>query len=137
MNPITYALRRLGVREGGALVVHSSYKSLGPLAGDVQAVLEALRAAVGGDGVLLMPALSYRHVTAEHPLFDLRATPGNVGAIPEVFRRQPGVWRSLHPTHSVCAIGNGAEMITSDHGGDDTPVGPRSPLIANVERRGQ
>jgi len=39
----------------------------------------------------------------------------------------PGVLRSFHPTHSVCAIGARAAEMVADHGLDDTPMGPHSP----------
>ena len=40
-----------------------------------------------------------------------------------------GVVRSLHPTHSVCAIGKNAAAITGSQQFDDTPVGPNSPFM--------
>jgi len=137
MNQMIRDLRDLGLREGGTLLVHSSYKSLGPLADGIEAVLDALQAAVGDAGTLLMPALSYDHATPEHPFFDLSHTPSNVGILPEAFRKRPGVLRSLHPTHSVCAAGKDAQRITAAHHLDGTPVGPHSPFRLNAAQGGQ
>jgi aminoglycoside 3-N-acetyltransferase len=120
-------LRVLGVTEGDRLLVHASYKSLGFSAGLPEAVIETLLAAVGGQGTLLMPALSYESVNAKQPCFDVRNTPSCVGILPELFRKRSGVRRSLHPTHSVAAYGKDAIKMTQSHHLDDTPAGVNSP----------
>jgi aminoglycoside 3-N-acetyltransferase len=84
-----------------------------------------------------MPALSYAAVTPEQPLFDVRSTPSCVGIIPETFRLTPGVLRSLHPTHSVCASGPRAADLLARHGADTTPCGPGSPFRAVPSVGGQ
>jgi len=127
----------LGVRPGGVLLVHSSFKALGPRAGGPAAMIAGLREALGPEGTLLMPALSYAAVTPEHPVFDVRNTPSCVGIIPETFRRTPGVRRSLHPTHSVCALGPRAEDLLAEHESDTTPCGPGSPFHKLPTVRGQ
>ena len=83
-----------------------------------------------------MPALSYTYVGPEQPVFDLRRTPSNVGVIPETFRTMPGVLRSLHPTHSVCASGPLAGELAAGHELDVTPVGPHSPFRKLAEAGG-
>jgi aminoglycoside 3-N-acetyltransferase len=134
---LTDDLASLGVREGGVLLVHSSYKSLGPLGGGPAEVIRGLQEALGTHGTLLMPALSYAAVTPEQPVFDVRATPSCVGIIPETFRRTPGVLRSMHPTHSVCASGPRARELLARHGSDTTPCGPGSPFRAVPSAGGQ
>lgn len=121
-------LGRLGVRPGGVLLVHSSLSSLGWVHGGAETVVAGLQAALGPQGTLLLPALSYATVTAANPRFDRERTPACVGAIPEHFRTRPGTLRSGSPTHSVCAAGPLAAPIVADHERDTTPVGPRSPL---------
>lgn len=130
-------LRTLGVKPGGLLLVHSSYKALGPVAGGLDAVFAGLRLALGEEGTLLFPALSYLHVGREQPVFDVRRTPSCVGILPETFRQLPGVRRSLHPTHSVCAQGPRAAELTQGHGQDRTPCGAQSPFRRLTERGGQ
>ena len=121
-------LKKLDIKEGGYLLVHSSYKSLGPSINGIQQVIATLKAAIGTEGTLLFPALSYQYVNADSPYFDIKNTPSCIGSIPEWFRKQPGVFRSMSPTHSVSAIGPGAKAITTGHELDDTPVGPNSPF---------
>jgi aminoglycoside 3-N-acetyltransferase len=134
-------LLALGVRPGGLLMVHSSMRALakggasfpdGP-----ETVIRGLLAALGPEGTLLMPSLTFERTTPEHPVFDVRGTPGNVGIIAETFRLRPGTLRSLHPTHSVCAVGRSAAELMEAHAADSTPCGPHSPFRALALRSGQ
>ncbi|MGB7538818.1 MAG: AAC(3) family N-acetyltransferase [Anaerolineales bacterium] len=158
-------LLALGVRPGGLLLVHSSLRSLknpfpssiplsrhlsraaardqpgegerGGEVGEPGTVIQGLLETLGPDGTLLMPALTFERVTPENPVFDIRYTPSNVGIIPETFRLRPGILRSLHPTHSVCAAGPLASVLIEAHAADTTPCGPHSPFHAITERGGQ
>lgn len=130
-------LQSLGIRRGGCLLIHSSYKSLGPSIKDIGQIISALQEAVGPEGTLLFPALSYESVTAGTPYFNIKDTPSCVGAIPEWFRKQPGVLRSMSPTHSVCALGPQAAAMTDNQEKDDTPVGPNSPFRKLRDAEGQ
>ena len=130
-------LKRLGIREGGDLLVHSSFKSLGPGVNDAADVVAALKKAIGKKGNLLFPTLSYESVTKDNPHFDIRNTPSCVGAINEWFRKQPGVIRSMHPTHSVAVYGPDAAEIVAGHHLDNTPVGSNSPFCKLRDRGGQ
>jgi aminoglycoside 3-N-acetyltransferase len=130
-------LQRLGIRPGGDLLVHSSLSSLGHLPGGPETVIRALLEAIGPKGTLLLPTLSYNLVTPDQPVFDLRHTGSNIGAIPEYFRRREGTLRSLHPTHSVAATGPQALAFLADHALDTTPVGPHSPFRKLRDQQGQ
>ena len=66
--------------------------------------------------------------------FDVRETPSCVGAVTEWFRRQPGVVRSLHPTHSVAAMGPIADELTRHHENASTPCGQETPYHRLLER---
>jgi aminoglycoside 3-N-acetyltransferase len=122
------ALLAAGLRPGGTALVHSSLSSLGYLPGGAETVVRGLLEALGAEGTLLVPALSYAHVHPGQPVFDARRTPANIGAVPEHFRTRRGSRRSLHPTHSVCGIGPQAEWILAEHHLDRTPCGPHSPF---------
>lgn len=128
MEALLRDLRALGLKEGDVVLVHSSLSRLGRVEGGAETVIRALQALLTEKGTLLFPALSYDFVPPENPVFDLRSTPCCVGLIPETFRKMPGVIRSLHPTHSVCAWGRLSGEITADHALDDTPVGEHSPF---------
>jgi len=130
-------LNNLGVRPGGMLLVHSSLKSLGVLPGGAESVIQGLLATLGPEGTLLMPALTYETVRSSNPIFDVRSTPSCVGAIPEFFRNRTGTQRSLHPSHSVCAVGPLTDDLLSPHKQDSTPCGPNSPFHRLPDFEGQ
>ena len=70
-SDLTQDLRRLQVGEGDILFVHSSFKALGPVTDGAQSVIEALEAAIGPEGLLLMPSFN---------LVQWEATARNVGS---------------------------------------------------------
>lgn len=121
-------LLSLGLRPGGVVMAHSSLSSMGRVPGGPETVVGGLLEALGANGTLLMPALTYQRVTASQPVFDVLHTPSNVGAVPEHFRKRAGTLRSVHPTHSVCGLGPEAKSILQDHYLDHTQVGEHSPF---------
>ncbi|WP_439484209.1 AAC(3) family N-acetyltransferase [Cyclobacterium plantarum] len=130
-------LCQLGLGEGDQVLVHASLNSLGKFADRAKIVVNALLDLLGPKGTLLMPALSYQTVTPQNPSFDLAGTPTCVGGLPEFFRTFPGVQRSMHPTHSVCAIGELSDYFLSEHLLDDTPCGLHSPFVKLPEVYGK
>lgn len=132
---IASALENLGILPGDTILVHSSFKSLGVVPGGIETVIRGLAEAVGADGTLLMPALSWALRPPE--IFDVETTPTNVGAIPEFFRTYPGVRRSLHPTHSVCVLGRRVLELLDGHELDSTPCGMHSPFRKLAETHGK
>jgi len=139
MNPseqLTADLLALGIRPGGIVLVHSSLRSLGARH-EPEMVVQALLAALGEQGTLLMPALSYQSVGPNQPIFDARRTPSCVGGLTEYFRTRAGTIRSLHPTHSVSGVGARAAEVLAGHEQDETPCGPHSPFARLPELKGQ
>lgn len=142
IDRIAEDLRALGVQEGGILMVHSSLRSMGlpadlPAEQRAEFAIQGLLAALGPDGTLLLPALSWVSVGPHNPVFDARSTPSCIGALPEIFRCRPGTLRSVHPTHSVCGVGAKAEELLADHIRSTTPVGPQSPFSKLPKLGGQ
>jgi aminoglycoside 3-N-acetyltransferase len=83
-------------------------------------LIRILQDLVGPEGTLLMLTFSFvgkqAYYVASHSHFDAQNTPSQLGALTEVFRKSPGVIRSLHPTHSVSAWGRHAnELVTTHH----------------------
>jgi aminoglycoside 3-N-acetyltransferase len=99
--------------------------------------IEDIVSVIGPEGTLLVPALSYDNVKAEQPKFQVKKTEPCIGLIPRTFFHMPNVIRSLHPTHSVCAIGKRALEMTSMHFMDETPVGPNSPFMKILKYNGK
>jgi aminoglycoside 3-N-acetyltransferase len=133
---IVGGLRDLGVSPGMTLLVHSSLSSLGHVEGAEHTVIDALIEAIGPTGLLTMPTHTHATVNARQPVFHELLSPSCVGRATETFRRRPGVVRSLHPTHSVGALGIDAAEFVHGHDEDDTPCSRTSPYGRLVERKG-
>lgn len=105
--------RRLGVEEGDTLLVHSSYKSLGPVDGGPQTVIRALEAALGtdGEGTLIMPTFNFDFNKGAP--WDVRTTPSKMGVLTELVRLDPRAKRVFHPFYSFAVLGKHAEMLGS------------------------
>jgi aminoglycoside 3-N-acetyltransferase len=127
----------LGIEPGATLFVHSSLSSFGPVEGAEHAVIDALLQAVGRSGLVAMPTHTWSTVHARQPVFHQSLSPSTVGRITESFRHRPGVLRSLHPTHSVAALGPDAHELVRGHERYSTPCSPSSPYGQLIERAGQ
>ena len=144
------ALRRLGVREGDTLLVHSAMSRLGHLTGGAQALISALREAVGETGTFLAPAFARPYVLFEgavnrnytyrpydrRPGGELRDVSITTGILPRMMLREPGSYRSGHISHEWAAIGGRAEEMVSGHGFLDPPAGETSPLKKALDADG-
>ncbi len=136
---LTADLARLGIEPGDAVWFHSSLKSLGWVEGGAEAVVDAFLDAVGPGGIIVVPTLTatfalgcmYRDLVVY--AFDPQETPSRVGAITEALRRRPDAFRSAHPTHSIAAIGRGAEELVQGHDRTST-FGLGSPYRRLVDR---
>lgn len=107
--------RDLGVEANDVLLVHCSMDNLFTYGGSMTGLIKTLLDLVAPNGTLLMPALTTNIFTMPTMPFDVMREPTYTGIIPEIFRRMPGVIRSLHPRHSICALGPLAQDITKGH----------------------
>lgn len=108
---LTEDLRSLGVEEGDALFMHSSFRSLGKVEGGAGSVIGALEDAVGPRGLLLLPSFNlFKKSNDERmAMWKHATTPSSVGWLTEYFRAMPGTVRTNNYSHSVAARGLGAE----------------------------
>lgn len=141
-------LAALGVRGGDVLMVHASLRKMGLAgsqfgAGGPALLLQALEAAVGADGTLMMilgsdyaydwvnskPIEERAGLLAGTPLFDARTASvlPEVGWFAEVFRRTPGTLLSDNPSGRFAARGARAAELLRDQPWNDY-YGPGSPL---------
>ncbi len=133
MSSLVDDLSAIGLRAGERVMVHTSFKSLG--IADPEIIIRAILSVIGANGTLLMPALSW--LQEPRLVHDTRSTPSCVGFLAEYFRTRPGSQRSLHPTHSVCAIGAHADDWLANHILDTTPCGKHSPFHKLLQRHGR
>ncbi|WP_394826392.1 AAC(3) family N-acetyltransferase [Pendulispora albinea] len=118
-------LRALGLPAASIAIVHTSFKAVGSEQGGPRELIDALRAVLGPDGTLVMPAMS----DDDDVPFDPRAAScrANMGVVADTFWRLPGVLRSDNPA-SFAAIGPLAPAFVAPHPiepphGIDSPVG--------------
>jgi aminoglycoside 3-N-acetyltransferase len=138
-DDIVAGLRRVGLNAGAGVAVHSSLRGLGCVVGPggtpldrdgaARTVIDALVEVLTPDGTLMMPSFNHGAPFADGGagFYDPLTTPTTNGTIPELFRRLPGVHRSLDPTHPVAAWGKHARRYTQFHHRTLT-MGPGSPL---------
>lgn len=115
-------LQELGVRQGDLLMVHAGIRSVGPIIGGVNVLIQALFEAIGPDGTIAAyvdfePFFEEDDDPASIPVFDKRIAPAarDHGVLHETLRNWPGAIRSDHPDAGVVAIGPMADWITADH----------------------
>ena len=141
-------LAALGVRAGDLLMLHASLRKIGLGRADVgeggaEMLLDALEAAVGPEGTLMMvlgtdypmdwvyehPPEARAALLAGSPPFDHRNAPvlPEVGWLAEAFRRRPGTLVSDNPSGRFGARGAPAEALLADQPWHDY-YGPGSPL---------
>lgn len=129
-------LKKMNINKNGTLMVHSSYKSIGNVEGGAETVIDALTEYMK-DGLLVLPTHTWKDVAGDGSKFYVESSPSCIGIIPELFRNREGVIRSYHPTHSVAAIGEGAEEFVRDSHLSDTPCSRRSPYGKLLDHKAQ
>lgn len=118
---IVNGLRDVGLQLGDRVLVHSSLAALGDVDGGADTVIDALIEAVGPDGLVVVPTFACQ------PPFDRKTSTTPLGSIADQLWRRPNAFRSLHPTHSVAAIGRGAEELLRGHEKAPTAYGEGTP----------
>lgn len=125
-------LLELGVKPGGVLLVHTSFSKIKPIEGGPLGLISALRSALGSDGTLVMPSMSYDD---DHPFDKTKSPCPEMGIAADTFWRLPGVLRSDN-NHAFAAVGRLAERIVAPHP-IDIPHGLDSPVGRVYELDGQ
>jgi aminoglycoside 3-N-acetyltransferase len=119
---VTNALLSAGIRPGSVVLVHPdaivAAQFSVPSNGESSAhrnderldlLIDAVEAATGNDGTLVIPTFSYSF-TKDEP-FDVVSTPSAVGMVSEKFRARTGVRRTSDPIFSLACIGPRAEEL--------------------------
>jgi len=142
-------LSSLGLQPGQDLLIHSSLRRIGPIAGGAATLLAAIMDVAGPMATLVVPtgttwnsftsraffnetagrnAEELARYIATMPGFDPATTPSaGVGVFAEHVRTFPGAHRSAHPQSSFAAVGQRARDAMSVHD-LDCHLGERSPL---------
>jgi aminoglycoside 3-N-acetyltransferase len=134
-------LSRAELPDGAVVFVHSSLSKLGFIDGGASTVLAALESlVVARGGTLAMPSFTMTGTMYETlksgPDFDVRETPTGMGKIAETLRCDKRSRRSIHPTHSVVALGARADWLVADHHRSPFAFDADSPLGRLLEADG-
>ena len=125
-------LLELGVQPGGVLLVHTAFSKVKPIEGGPVGLISALHSALGPQGTLVMPSMSYED---DLPFHKTKSHCAQLGVTADTFWRLPGVLRSDN-NHAFAAVGPQAERITAPHP-IDIPHGLDSPVGRAYELDGQ
>ncbi len=126
------------------LMIHSSLNNMLPMyAGNLSKLLDLLILyCKRNDVTLAMPTFflgsnfnAYEHYKDGKHVFDVRKTVSEMGLLSEIFRINPNVKRSIHPTHSICAIGPLADQLIRNHHLSDTTCGDDTPFAEMIKYR--
>lgn len=120
---IIQGLKALGLQAGDKVLVHSSLVALGKVDGGPETVIDALLDTVGPEGLVVVPTFACKAP------FDRRSSSTALGAIAEALWKRKEAIRSLHPTHSVAAIGKGAAELVKDHEKQPTAYAEGTPYV--------
>ena len=126
------------------LMVHSSLNDMVPMyTGSLNKLLSLLLSYCKQNNITLaMPtffsgsnweAKEY-YENGKH-IFNVKKTFSQMGMLSELFRRTPNVKRSIHPTHSICALGPLADELTRNHHLADSTFGEGTPFGEVIKYR--
>ncbi len=128
------AVKDLGIKEGDVVLVHSSFKSLGPVENGAEDVIAGFLDAIGEEGTLVFPCFTQKNFETAYETWHIDK-PSDTGYLTNYFRLREGSIRSDQATHSVSACGKLAKELTKTHGHThkrfgsmgDTPFSADSP----------
>ncbi len=142
LTEIINDLKSIGIKQGDIILLHSSLKSIGYVEKGPNTVINAILKVIGSKGTLAVPTYPlkgsmYKTCTMENYIFDYKRSPTSLGAIPSAFLKLKGIYRSIHPTHSISAIGKFAKDITEKHHIGNMTYGKNSPWAKILELNGK
>lgn len=121
-------LDELDIRQGDNLIVHCGFGFLRADFSPLQ-LIDLLKELVGKEGSIVMPfyppGLSSDWVKAGRD-FNIETARCSTGVLSQVFA-STDVLTSLHPIKSVCAWGDNAEQLISEHQFSEYPFDDKSP----------
>ena len=127
-------LAELGLSPSDTVVIHTSLRSVGPVDGGANGLIDAFCEYLH-EGLFLVPTHTWAGVNADQPVYDAAHSVPCIGAVPRAAAaRQDGV-RSMHPTHSLWAFGQNAAAYVQGEEFAATPA-PRGGCWARLADAG-
>lgn len=126
---LTKSLKKLEIKPGSVICVHSMLSGLGYIVGGPQTVIRAIQKAVP-DCTIMMPSFPFDGSALDYlktnPIYHRDKTPSKSGLLTETLRLYPGAKRSYHPTHPCVALGPKADYLIDGSENSVTPFGDDS-----------
>ncbi|HZK20714.1 MAG TPA: AAC(3) family N-acetyltransferase [Oscillospiraceae bacterium] len=119
-NSLIDDIKKAGIQSTETLLIHSSMKSIGEVKGGADTVLDAFIEYMA-DGLLLFPTHSWSSKSLKDGIFNPKTEPSCVGILTNLFMKRENCYRSMHPTHSVAAMGKRASSFVKRDNGAVTP----------------
>lgn len=124
------------------IMLHTSMVRIGTLSGGKKWIADNLLSAINiNKNTLIVTASPTLERNSEYlkkrPVFDVRTAPIAMGAINEYIGTLENAKRSVHPTHSVIAVGANANYYIYGQEQDRTPFGEHSPYYKIIKKRGK
>lgn len=123
-NNFVNGLKKIGIKKGDTIFVHSDITVFGKLVLRnrnklLEALVDVLKECVGENGTIIMPTFTYSF--CNNKVFDKDKSKSTVGILTEYFRNMSGVERTIQPIFSCAVYGKQKEKylnIGKDSFGD-------------------
>ena len=113
LKDLSRKITGLGIPPSSTVMIHSSLLKFGiienGLAGFFRCILESL----SGDSTILMPSFSFDF--SDSGYWNAKKTQSKMGVLTEYFRNLNGSVRTIHPFHSVVALGKYAKYFAESN----------------------
>lgn len=109
-------MKGMGLQKDSVVFIHSSMTEFYNFTGTAKELIDGILEEIGENGTLIMPAYPQVFQNFDNEVdFDVLRSPSGAGYLTEVFRKYPGVKRSINLYHSVCAYGKLSKFFVSEH----------------------
>lgn len=113
---LVHLMQSMGMKEGSVVCIHSAMKEFYNYCGTAEELIKEILNVIGKEGTLVMPAFAPFEIQGNPDyVFDPEKDRTGAGYLAEVFRKYPGVKRSLNVQLSACAIGKYADWLIKGH----------------------
>ena len=121
---VVEAMKKLGLKKGSVVFIQSSWAEFYNYTGTQEDFIDEILKAIGPEGTLAMACMP---LLRKGRIFNVKKSVTRAGLLAEAFRTYPGVKRSIHERHSVCALGPQADYLLSEHHLGETAWDKKSP----------
>lgn len=120
LEKLVNQLRDMGFESSDSILIHSSLKKINLDANDIIDTLKYYFK----DGLVMLPTHTWTRIDDPNYKYDPETEDSCVGLLTNIFRKEKGVVRSLHPTHSIAGYGIKAKEYLTGAEDDFTPCSP-------------